>query len=300
MATLTNTITSDQYKVALDQEFLANFRQEGDRLNEILGNFGFEVVHAGTALYQLKVTGSLNESAADAGSSGAAYVEGDEVALSKYAAEKVPMGSVTIKPYRKRTTAQAIQQNGYVAAVARTDKKMLSDVRKDILKEFFAFLENGTGAASGTTLQAALANADAALADAMEDNGDGSPSGVVHLVNRQDAAAYLGAQPVTTQTAFGMTYLESFLGVESVLLTNQVAKGSFWVTPKENVHVLTADYSELAKGGISYATEQNGLVGVAHTPAYDHVSTDTHVVTAMTLFPEITDYIINGTIAPAA
>lgn len=300
MGAQTNTTTSEDYKVALDQEFLANFKQEGDRLSEILGGFGFETMAAGTALYQLKVSGALNKAATDGSSSGAAYVEGDLVALSKYKVDRDPMGAITLKPYRKRTTAQAIQQNGYVAAVSRTDKKMLSDIRKDILAEFFEFLANGTGAATGTTLQATLANVDAAAADAMETNGDGAPSGVLHIMNRQDAAAYLGTQTITVQTAFGMTYLEDFLGVERVLLTNQVASGTVWATPTDNVHVFTADYSELAKGGISYATESNGLIGVSHEAAYDHVSCDTHVITAMTLFPEVTDYIVKGTIAPAA
>ena len=75
----------------------------------------------------------------------------------------------------------------------KTDRKMLSLIRADIVKkEFFAFLAKGTGTATGKGLQAAAANIDAKLGNALEANGDAS-SRIVHFVNREDAAAYLGA-----------------------------------------------------------------------------------------------------------
>lgn len=312
MAVPPNIIDAAAINHSLDIEMVRNFTGEADRLMEILGIFTPETITAGTSLYQLKVTGSLNNSkttpsdlSAETGtvtlgsSSGTSYVEGDEVALSKYSVSKESVGSISIEPYRKRTTAQAILKSGYDVAVMRTDRKMMSNTRGGIISKFFSFLGNGTGTATGTTLQAALANADAALANKMEDNGD-TPGGIVHFVSRLDAAEYLGKQPITTQTAFGLTYLDNFLGLERVFLTSKVAKGSFYATDIDNIHIYGLDFAELSRAGLSYESDESGLIGVHHAPEHNCVSCETHVLTGMLLFPEIKDYIYKGTIAPAA
>lgn len=312
MAVPENITKAAAVNASLDQEFIKNFKGDSDRLAEILGIFGVERIAAGTALKMLKVTGTLNNAKTDpstlpgesgnvtlGSSSGTAYVEGDEVALSTFGTEWETVGEVVAKPYRKMTTAAAIQKAGYANSVLKTDAKMLSLIRADIIKEFFTFLAKGTGTATGKGLQAAAANADAKLGDALEKNGDASTR-IIHFVNREDAAAYLGAAPITTQNVFGLTYLENFLGMTNVILTSQVPKGTMYATPAENIHIFGIDFAELAQGGLTYAQSANGLIGVAHSPAYDHVSTETNVLTGMLLFPEVKDYIIKGTITPAA
>ena len=129
----------------------------------------------------------------------------------------------------------------------------------------------------------------------MEKNGDGSGS-IVHFISRQDAAAYLGAAPVTTQTVFGMTYLQNFLNMTNVFLTSQVDKGTMYATPAENIHIYGLDFAALAQAGLQYQQDGGGLLGVAHTPAYDHVSAETNVLRGMMLFPESKGYIVKGTI----
>lgn len=306
-----NQTDSAALNAALDQEMVANFRQDYDRLAEILGVFSPETMAAGQTLQQIKITGSLNNSKTDAGldatgkiptlgsSSGSAYVEGDEVALSKYTASKVAVGTLTPKPYRKQTTAAGILKAGFEVAVLRTDRKMLSNVRNAVVSDFFTFLGNGTGTASGTGLQGALAKADAKLGDTLETNGD-SANSIIHFVNRQDAADYLAKAEITLQNAFGLTYLESFLGVGNVFLTNKVASGTLYATPAENIHVYGVDFGTLSNAGLVYTTDSDGLIGVAHTPAYDHVSTDTNMLVGALFFPEVQDYIVKSTISAAS
>ena len=310
MAAPANITDSTAINAAMDQEFIANFQHDMDRLAEILGILGTETMSAGTVLKMLKVTGELNNAKTDASkengtaatavtlgsSSGSSYIEGDEVALSKFNAEWEPVAEVKGVPYRKMTTAAAIQKSGYVNAVLKTDQKMLSLVRGGIVSDFFTFLKKGTGAATGKSLQAALAMADAALGDSVEANGD-EAGRIVHFVNRQDAAEYLGSATITDQNVFGMTYLQNFLGVSDVFLTNKVDKGGLYVTPVENVHIFGLDFGALSQAGLAYATDANGLIGVAHGPAYDRVSVETHVLTGCTMFPEVKDYIVKGTVA---
>ena len=285
-----NQVNSDAMNAALDQEMLENFNQEYSRMASILGIFSPEVMKAGAALQQIKITGSLSTDT---------YVEGDEVPLSKYQADKVAVGVLTPKPYRKQTTAAAILKAGQEVAIMRTDRKMLNNVRSAILDDFFAFMAKGTGTAEGTGLQMALAKAEAALGDAMESNGDQAGT-LVHFINRQDAADYLGKAEITVQNLFGLTYLENFLGITNVFLTNKVASGSFYATPAENVHVYGVDFGALGDAGLVYASDETGLIGVSHSPAYDHVSTDTNVLCGAVFFPEVQNYIVKGTITPVA
>ena len=279
MAATANTSDSAAINAALDAEFIENFQGEYDRLAEVLGIFRPEVMHAGQTLQMVKITGTLNDAKNQdsSASSGAAYVEGDEVALSKYSAEKVPVGTVDVMPYRKRTTAAAILKSGYVPAVLGTDRKMLSHTRIATMRRFFDFLKTGTGAPDAkavvTGVQSSLAYGEAALQDALEDAGEAT-SDFAHFVNRQDTAGYLANASITTQTLFGTTF----------------------VTPIENIHVFGLDFSSLGSAGLSYATQSDGLIGVAHTPAYDHVSVETHVINGMLLFPENKDFIIKSSL----
>lgn len=286
----TNTITTEQMIAGLDREMVRNFEQENSRLMELLGLVSVEVLPANTTLVQYKVTGALSTED---------RAEGEEVPLSQYKLEKVAFDTFTPKPYRKVTTAESILKSGYVNAVINTDDKMVKQVRADRLSDFFTGLAKGTGTATGTTLQAVLAQVDAKLEDTLEANGD-SADRIIHFVNRFDIADYLSTANVTTQTAYGMTYIQSFLGVNDIFVTSKVAKGTVWATPNDNIHIYSTDFSELSNGGLTYTTSDSGLIGVSHNAKYDHVSAETNVLSGMMMLPEMLDYIVKGTIAPAA
>ena len=300
MTAYDNIITTTDVVAALNEEFIRNFRGEYDRFAEMIGLFPVQAMPAGTALYQLQVTGALdNTSSGAAGTSGTGYVEGDFIKRSHYAVTKVPYGEIEFSPYAKQTTAQAILKGGFEQSIIRTDAKMLSQMRAAILTDMFTALNNGTGTATGVGLQAALAMADAALGNAMETNGDEGGT-ILHFVNREDAAEYLGQTPVTMQTAFGLSYLENFLGVQNVLLTNKVTKGNLIVTPAENIHVYGLDFGSLGEAGLVYESDDFGLIGVHHAADYDHASAETYAVRGANFLPEVLNYIIKGTVAASA
>ncbi|WP_455136344.1 hypothetical protein [Thermophilibacter sp.] len=286
MAALTNTITTTEVVEALDIEFLKNFNGDVSRLTEILGLFGPEIVPAGTAMYTYTVTGSLNTTS---------VVEGDEVPLSKYEVEKTPIGEHTVKPYRKLTTAQAILKGGFENAVMRTDAQMVKDIRTDVLKSFFTYLAKGTGTATGSGLQATLAQMDAKLSDTLETNGDAADR-IVHFVNPYDIADYLGNAQVTTQTVYGMNYIQSFLGVTDIFVTNKVTENTVYATPVENIHVYGVDFASLSQAALEYTTQDGGLVGVHHDANYARTSSETYALVGCDLLAENLSYIVKGTI----
>lgn len=286
MAALENTITTTEVVEALDIEFLKNFNGDISRLTEILGLFGPEIVPAGTAMYTYTVTGSLDTTS---------VAEGDEVPLSKYEVEKTPIGEHTVKPYRKLTTAQAILKAGFENAVMRTDAQMVKDIRTDVLKSFFTYLAKGTGTATGSGLQATLAQIDAKLSDTLETNGDAADR-IVHFVNPYDIADYLGNAQVTTQTVYGMNYIQSFLGVTDIFVTNKVTENTVYATPVENIHVYGVDFASLSQAALEYTTQDGGLVGVHHDANYARTSSETYALVGCDLLAENLSYIVKGTI----
>ena len=336
-----NTITTGDVVTALDQEFAANFDHDLEQLTDILGIVSPEIVAAGTALYQYKVSGSLNNGdyalTADqavvegktyyarsgsegayaytavedpktasistyyelVGPSGTSYTEGDLVALSKYSVTKEPIGDTSFWPYRKVTTAQAIAKSGFENAVLKTDNKMLKDVRAAIVDYFYERLDAaGVATASGATLQALLAQTEAKLQDSLERNHD-SAGRIIHWVNRFDVADYLATAQVSMQTAFGMTYLENFLGIENVIVTSAIPKGTVFATPDENLHLYGIDFGSLSEAGLVYEVSDSGLVGVHHDAKHNRTSVETNVLAGAYLLPEVLDYIVKGTIVPA-
>lgn len=286
MAALTNTVTSSDVCKALDEELIDNFNHDVEQLTQVLGIVSPEVVAAGTALYQYSVTGSLSTSTVS---------EGDEIPLSKYSVTRTSVGETEFKPYRKLTTAQAILKAGFVNAVVRSDRKMLKDVRAGIVDKFYGFIKNGTSYATGTKLQAALAQGDATLGDKLESNND-SADRIVHFMNRFDAADYLAEADITVQNLFGMTYLENFLGVENVLISSRIPKGFVYATPAENLHLYGVDFGALSASGLDYTVQDGGLIGVHHQPAHNRASCETYVATGRVLTAEVKDFIVSARI----
>lgn len=286
MAVLDNTTLAENIAKSQDIEMLTRFNEDLNLLTELLGLMQPEVVAAGTAMFQYTVSGTLND---------ATVQEGDEVPLSEYNVTPSQINPITVKPYRKLTTAQAILKGGYEHAIARTDRKMVGQVRNGILTDFFTLMGNGTSSVSGGGLQAALAQASAKLQDETEKNDDFSGS-VVHFVNPYDIADLLSRAQVTTQTVFGMKYIESFLGVENILVTNKVAAKKVYATPVENIHVYGIDFATLDEAGLSYTTQDGSLIGVHHTPSYNRTSAETYVLSGALFLPEYKNYIVTGSI----
>ena len=219
-----------------DVDFSYRFGYSVKKLIEALGITRKIPKSAGTVLKAYKVTGTLKDGTVAEGRNNSAF------GISNY-----------IRGYRrgrtrqiqKETTAEAISGKGYKQAVIDTDNKMLQDIQKTIRKKFFDFLATGTGSATGEGLQAALAQAWGQLQVLFEDDTIES----VYMLNPLDIADYLATAQVSTQTAFGMTYIENFLGLGTVFLNSSVPKGKIYATAKENIvlYYIPVNGADLAK-----------------------------------------------------
>nr|DAR66008.1 MAG TPA: Major head protein [Caudoviricetes sp.] len=265
-------------------DFTLMFTESLRKLTEALGVTRKVAKQAGTVLKTYKATGTLEDGA---------VAEGDTIPLSKYTTEAVSYGEITLKKWRKATSAEAIIERGYDQAVGMTTERMLKDVQKAIRKDFFTFLGTGTGTATGAGLQAALAQTWGKLQTLFEDDDIQA----VHFINPLDIADYLATATITTQTAFGMTYIEDFLGMGKVFMNSSVPKGTIYSTAQDNlvlyyVPVNGADLNE----AFSFTSDETGYIGIHEEPDYTNMTASDTVVNGMTLFAERLDGVVKTTI----
>ena len=273
---------------AREIEFTYNFSEGVSKLMEALGVTRKIAKQAGTVLKAYKATGTLENGA---------VAEGDTIPLSKYKTEPVSFGEITLKKWRKATSAEAIVERGYDQAVEMTTDRMLRDVQKAIRADLFTFLATGTGTASGADFQAVLAQAWGQLQVKYEDDAIQA----VYFVNPLDIADYLSTAQITTQTAFGMTYVEDFLGLGTVIMNASVPKGKVYATAKENIvlYYIPVNGADLGEA-FDFTSDETGYIGIHETPDYTNMTASDTVVNGMVFFAERIDGVVVGTINAGA
>lgn len=284
MAAETNTILTSDLARVRTIDFNYQFTGSIRKLIEALGVTRKIAVQEGAALKAIKVTGTLQSGV---------VAEGDLIPLSKYKTEEVTVGEAVLKKWRKGTTAEAILKRGYDQAVGETTDKMVRDIQNGIRADFVSFLEDGGETASGAGLQAALANGWGKMQVLWEDDAVET----VYFVNPLDVADYLGSAQVTMQTAFGMNYIENFLGLGTVFTNSKVPKGKFYATAKENIvmYYVNVSTSELGQA-FGLVTDETGYIGINEYPDKDTARVMDLVMSGITFFPERVDGVVVGTI----
>ena len=265
-------------------EFAEMFGYSIKKLTEALGITRKIAKQAGTVLKTYKATGTLEDGAVG---------EGETIPLSKYKTVPVTYKEITLNKWRKATSAEAITDRGYDQAVQMTTDEMLRDVQKGIRKNFFNFLGTGTGVASGTGLQATLAQSWGQLQVLFEDD----EISAVHFLNPLDVADYLATANVSTQTAFGMTYIENFLGLGTVMMNSSVPKGKVYSTAKDNIvlYYIPVNVADLNQA-FNFTADATGYIGIHEEPDYTNMTASDTVVSGIELFAEKMEGVVVGTI----
>ena len=288
MAAETNLIKKADLVRAREIEFVTLFGDSIKKLVEALGVTRKIPKQAGYTLKTYKATGTLQDGT---------VAEGDLIPLSKYQTEAVSYAEIVLKKWRKATSAEAIIEKGYDQAVQMTTDRMLKDVQKGIRTDFFTFLATGTGTATGATFQAALAQAWGKLQVLFEDDSIEA----VYFMNPLDVADYLATAQITMQTAFGMTYVENFLGLGTVIFDSKVPEGTIYATAKDNIvlYYVPVNGADLGNA-FSFTSDQTGLIGIHEEADYKHMTAEDTVMSGVVLFAERLDGIVKSTITPGA
>lgn len=284
MAAATNTILTEDIARVRAIDFNMQFTGSLKKFMEAMGVTRKIAVQEGATLKALTVTGTLEDGS---------VAEGELIPLSHYETVETPVGEAALNKWRKSTTAEAILKGGYEQAVGDTTDKMVKDVQAKIRNDLFGFMATGTGSATGKGLQAALASGWGNLQVLWEDDAVDT----VYFINPLDAASYLGTAQITLQTAFGMSYIENFLGLGTVFMTSKVPQGKFYATAKENIitYFINIASGEVA-GVFKLVADETGYIGIREYLDEDHACVNDLVMSGVTFFPERLDGIVVGSI----
>lgn len=249
--TESNLITTSQMAKAREVDFTRRFTGSILRkLMEALGVTRKIPMQDGTTMYYYTTTGTLQD-----GNVG----EGEIIPLSQYQRNKVPIGEITLKKWRKAASAEAILKSGYSEAVTETDNKLLIDVQTGIRTDFFNNLKGIDGTVIGaSTLQMVLAKTWGNLQVLFENDA----VQVVHFLHPLTIADYLGAANITVQTAFGFNYIEDFLGLGTVIMSSQIPQGQVISTAKENLILYYVPITSDAMRAFNLTADQTGYIGI--------------------------------------
>lgn len=288
----TNVIKKAQMAKVRELDFATLFGENVKNLIKMLGVTRKIPVTAGTALKKLTVTGTLQSGS---------VAEGEIIPLSQYATTYTTVGEAELKKWRKATTAEAILKGGYDQAVNETNKKLILDIQKSIRSAFITELGRDDVSTpvkptvSGVGLQSALAQAWGKLSILFEDDAVQT----VFFINPMDVADYLAKANITVQTAFGLNYVENFLGLGTVIMTGSITAGTFYATAAENIVCYYINVSEANGLGeaFNFTTDpETGLLGIHEDGNYTRMQEETVAVAGVTFFAERDDGVVIGTI----
>lgn len=278
------TITTD-LEPAISVDFSSRLASNITELQEVLGIVEMAPMANGTSI---KIYKMEQESTPEQ------VGEGETINLTKIKQTLAKTVELKLNKFRKATTAEAIQRSGRALAVNKTDEKLLSGIQGGIKKSFYSLLETGTGSATGTTLQATLSASWAALKKFYADQ-DATP---IFFVSSDDVADYLATAPITLQTAFGMSYVEDFLGLGTLVINPALTKGKTIATAKENLNgaYVPASSGDVAES-FNLTGDATGMVGMTHYVVGSNATVETLAMTGVVFYPELLDGVIVGTIS---
>lgn len=284
----TNLITQTQMAKVREVDFVHQFTHNSlAKLVEVLGVTRKIPMMEGTTMYYYTTTGTLQSGVVP---------EGEIIPLSQYATTKTPIGEITLKKWRKAVSAEAIKKSGYEAAQRDTDNALMRDVQKGIRTDMFGFLNgtiSGSVTATGVGLQAALANAWGKLQIAFEDD----TAEAVYFVNPTDVANYLGGAQISTQTAFGMNYIEDFLGLGTVIMSSRITAGTFIATAKENIILYYLTMNGDVAQAFSLTADELGYIGIkSGYPNEERAQIESLVMSGIQILVEYAAGVVKGTI----
>lgn len=282
------TKASDLKKIR-EIDFVQQFTHSSlAKLIEVLGVTRKIPMQEGTTMYYYTMTGEL----ANNGSVG----EGEVIPLTEIQQTKTPIGEITLKKWRKGVSAEAIKKSGAQVAIRDTDAKLLSLVQQSIRADLFGFLNGeitGSTAVVGSGLQKALAAAWGQLQVLFEDD----TAQAVYFVNPLDVAEYLGGATITTQTAFGMNYIEDFLGLGTVIMSSRITQGTFIATAKENFIMYYLTMNGDVADEFDLTADELGYIGISsgHTNT-SNATKESLVMDGIQFLVEYAAGVVKGTI----
>ena len=269
---------------AREIDFVSRFAQNWEALKALLGIMRPTRKAPGTQLvsYTAKVT--LEDGNVPAGA---------VIPYSKYKLTKAAKDDLTIEKYAKAVPIEDVNKYGAVLAVEKSDDAFLNELQSNILTNFFAFLNTGSLTSQENTWQRALAMAKGNVVNKFNTLRK-SVTDVVGFANVLDFYSYLGDAAISTQTLFGLSYVQNFMGYSTLFLLSDpdIPRGTVIAVPKENIDMYYVDPgdSEFASLGLNYTVAgETNLVGFHANGNYSTAVGESYAIMGVKLWAEYLD-----------
>lgn len=269
---------------AREIDFVTRFTNNWQSLSEILGIMRPIRKAPGTILKSYVASVTLEDGDVD---------PGNIIPYSKATVQQVAHADLSLLKYAKAVPIEDVAQYGAAVAVQKTDEAFLNELQSTVLDAFYTFLTDDTHATTGTetTFQMAVSMAIGTVRDKFKRMRKNA-SDVVVFVNTLDAYRYLGAANVTVQTAFGVDYVQNFLGARTLILSSEIDEGTVIATPADNIVLYYIDPGdgEFAQLGLQYTVEgQTNLIGFHANGNYTTAVGESFALMGMTMWAEYAD-----------
>lgn len=285
MAAKANTTKVANFSVnAREIDFVTRFGTNWEALRTILGIMRPIRKQAGTTLVSYTADVTLQSGSVS---------EGDEIPYSLASVTEAAKADVDIKKYAKGVSIEAVSKYGAEIAIEKTDEAFLNELQNVVLTDFYTFLNTGALTSVQTTWQMALAMAKANVLDKFQKMRK-NVTEVVGFANVLDAYAYLGAASITVQTAFGISYVENFMGYKTLFLLSapDIPRNTVIALPVENIDLYYIDPSDsdFARLGLNYTVDgETNLIGFHAEGKYSHAVGESYALMGMKLWAEYLD-----------
>lgn len=281
-----NTITTAQFSQITPREldFVTRFSRNWDALREIMGIMRPIKKQPGTRLVSYNTTVTL---------ANGTVAEGDEIPYSTATVVPVSYGDVEIEKYARAITIEAVDKYGAEIAIEKTDDEFLVELQNKVLTKFYTFLKTGSLVSGTDTFKAALAVAQGNVREKFA-SMDRDVTKIIGFVNILDVYDYLATADITVQTTFGLNYVKSFMGYETLFLLpdKYISKGTVIAVPSENINLYYIDPSDSQYGklGLNYAVDgETNLIGFHEQGKYSNALGESYAIMGLTLWAEYLD-----------
>ena len=265
---------------AREIDFVTRFASNWQALAEIIGITRPIRKTPGTTLVSYTASISLENSVA----------EGEVIPFSTASVVEAAKSDLTIEKYAKAVSIEAVSKYGAAVAVQKTDEAFLSQLQSNVMDRFYTFLGTGTLTDTATSFQEGVAKSSGLVRNKFKSMHK-DITNVVTFVNILDAYEYLGAANLTVQTAFGIDYIEKFMGA-TIIMTSEIDPGTIISTPVDNMvayYIDPAD-SEFGQLGLDYTVSgDTNLIGFHVEGEYDRAIGAVYALMGFTLWAEYLD-----------
>lgn len=292
-----NLIKTGDLGTPISVEYVARFTQNFSKWLETLGVTKKMPMAKGNSIhrYRMNVNGDGNKDGI--------VGEGELIPLTHVSKEKIEDVILDYRKYRKSTSAEAIQEHGFVEAVTDTNKAFINYVQKTIRSDFytemFALAESpkrtNNAPVASSTLQGVLAHLRANLETVAD-----SDVQMLAIVNPYDVADHVAEGKLNSLGAvFGVNILQDFTG--TIILTNQeVERGKVYATISENIVVPYVDVSGELSKAFGLTKDETGFIGLLNDVDARTLTTDTVTIHGVRMFADNIDLVKVGSISAPA